>query len=73
MGLFEVEVAVGRMGAAELTPVTALVNTGAAHSVIPDSLLSQHNISPLEYRPFTIDDGIEVEFGYGMALFGIDG
>ena len=73
MGLFEVEVGLGRMGAAELTPVTALVDTGAAHSVMPDSMLSQHNISPQEYRPFTIADGIEVEFGYGMALFGIDG
>ena len=72
MGLFEVEVGVGRMGAAELSPVTALVDTGAAHSVMPDSILSQHNISPLEYRPFTIADGSEIECGYGMALFGID-
>ena len=64
---------VGRMGAAELTPVTALVDTGAAHSVMPDSLLAQHGIAPLEYRLFTIAGGSEVEYGYGMALFGIDG
>ena len=62
-----------RMGAAELSPVTALVDTGAAHSVMPDSLLGQHGISPLEYRPFTIADGSEVEYGYGMALLGIEG
>ena len=73
MGLFEVEVGLGRMGAAELTPVTALVDTGAAHSVMPDSILSHLDISPLEYRPFTIADGSDVEYGYGMALFGIDG
>ena len=73
MGLFEVTVGIGRMGAAELTPVTALVDTGAAHSVMPNSLLQQHGISPLEFRPYTIADGSEVEYGYGMALFGIDG
>lgn len=73
MGLFEVEVGLGRMGAAELTPVTALVDTGAANSVMPDLILSQHDIFPLEYRPFTIVDGSEVESGYGMALFGIAG
>ena len=73
MGLFEVEMGVGRMGAAELTPVTALVDTGAAHSVMPDSLLAKHGIAPLEYRFFTIAGGSEVEYGYGMALFGIDG
>ena len=64
---------VGRMGAAELSPVTALVDTGAAHSVMPESLLAQHGIPPLEYRPFTIADGSEVEYGYGMALIGIEG
>ena len=61
------------MGAAELTPVTALVDTGAAHSVMPDSLLAHQGISPLEYRPFAIADGSEGEYGYGMALFGIEG
>ena len=73
MGLFEVQVGVGRIGAAELTPVAALVDTGAAHSVMPDSLLAKHGVSPLEYRFFTIAGGSEVEYGYGMALFGIDG
>ena len=73
MGLFEFTVGIGRMGAAELTPVSALVDTGAAHSVMPDSLLQRHGISPLEYRSFSIADGSEVEYGYGMALFGIDG
>ena len=73
MGLFEVTVGVGRMGAAELTPVTALVDTGAAHSAVPESLLAKHGIAPLEYRFFTIAGGSEVEHGYGMAQFGIDG
>ena len=73
MGLFGVTVGVGRIGAAELTPVTALVDTGAAHSVMPESLLAKHGVAPLEYRFFGIAGGSEVEYGYGMAQFGIDG
>ena len=73
MGLFEVQVGVGRMGVAELTPVTALVDTGAAHSVMPESLLAKQGIAPLEYGFFSIAAGSEVEYGYGMAQFGIDG
>ena len=73
MGLFEVTVGVGRIGVAELTRVTALVDTGAAHSVMPESLLVKQGIAPLEYRLFTIAGGSEVEYGYGMAQFGIDG
>ena len=72
MGLFEVTVGVGRIGAAELTPATALVDTGAAHSVMPESLLAKHGIAPLEYRLFAIAGGNEVEYGYGMAQFGLD-
>lgn len=73
MGLFEVNVGLGRTGAAELTPVTALVDTGAAHSVMPDSLLTHLGISLLEFRTFVIADGREIEYGHGMAKFGIEG
>ena len=63
----------GRIGDGELTPVTALVDTGAAHSVMPESLLTGLGLTPIEYRPYTIADGSEVEYGYGMARFGIEG
>ena len=73
MGLFEVAVGLGRIDDGELTPVTALVDTGAAHSVMPESLLTWLGLTPIEYRPYTIADGSEVEYGYGMARFGIEG
>ena len=73
MGLFEVAVGLGRINGGELTPVKALVDTGAAHSVMPESLLMRLGLTPIEYRPFTIADGSEVEYGYGMARFGIEG
>ena len=73
VGVFEVSVGIGRLGDGELTQVTALVDTGAAHSVMPDSLLRRLGLTPMEYRPFTIADGNDVEYGYGMARFGLDG
>ena len=73
MGLFEVQVGVGRMGAGETAPVTALVDTGAAQSVLPESLLKRLGLSPLEYRPYGIADGSEVEYGYGIARFAYEG
>ncbi len=73
MGAFEVTVGLGRVGGGELTPVTAMVDTGAAHSVMPDSMLKRLGLTPIEYRPYTIADGSEVEYGYGMARFGIEG
>ena len=73
MGVFEVQAGVGRMGANETAPVTALVDTGAAHSVMPESLLKGLGLSPLEYRPYSIADGSEVEYGYGIARFAFEG
>ena len=73
MGLFEVQVGVGRMGTEETAQVMALVDTGAAHSVLPESLLKRLGLSPLEYRPYSIADGSEVEYGYGIARFAHEG
>ena len=54
--------------------MTAIVDTGAAHSVMPESLLKRLGLAPIEYRPYTIAHGSEeVEYGYGVALFGIEG
>lgn len=73
MGQFEVQIGIGRMGDEQLAPVTALVDTGAAHSVMPESLLKRIGLTPLEYRPYSIADGSEVEYGYGMARFSLEG
>ena len=73
MGAFEVTVGVGRLGAGELTPVTALVDTGAAHSMMPESFLTRMELRPSESFPYSIADGRQVEYGYGMARFGLEG
>ena len=73
MGAFEVTLGVGRLGDGELTPVTALVDTGAAHSVMPESLLRRLGLSPSETFLYAVADGRELEYGYGMARFGLEG
>lgn len=73
MGLFEVQVGVERMGAGETAPVAALVDTGADHWVMPESLLKRLGLTPLEYRPYSMADGGQVEYGYGIARFANEG
>ncbi len=46
---------------------------GAAHFVMPESLLNQLRLIPIEYRPYTIAEGSEVKCGYGVARTGIEG
>ncbi len=71
MGLFEVNVGVGPLNGTDLTPVSAMVDTGAAHSVMPESFLNRLRCAPLERQQFVLADGSRVEYGYGMARFGL--
>ena len=73
MGIFEVTVGVGHPGGGDLVPVSATVDTGAAHSMMPESLLRQLSMAPREQAGYALADGRVVEYGYGMARFGIDG
>ena len=73
VGVFEVEVGVGSPGEGDLTVVSAIVDTGAIHSMIPASLLTQLNVTPLERICYTLADGSSVEYDYGMAFLGIEG
>ena len=73
MGILEVTIGVGRIEGGDLTPLTAMVDTGAAHSMLPESLLAKLRLTPLGNQSFVLADGRKVEYGYGMARFGIDG
>ena len=72
MGAFTVTIGIGNPGGGDLVPVAAMVDTGAAHSMMPESLLSRLRLEPSERFRYTLADGSEVEYGYGMARFGID-
>ena len=73
MGAFEVTVGVGRIDASELTPVIALVDTGASHSMMPESFLRGLGVRPSESFLYSVADGRQVELGYGMARLGFEG
>ena len=73
MGMFEVQVGVGSLDVGELTPVTAVVDTGAAHSMMPESMLIRLGLRPSETFLYSVADGQQVEYGYGMARFELEG
>ena len=73
MGILEVKIGLGRIEGGDLAPLTAMVDTGAAHSMIPESLLARLRLTPLETQNFVLADGRKVEYGFGMARFAIEG
>lgn len=53
--------------------VTAMVDTGADHSVLPASLLKRLDVAPLERMQFMRDDGSRAEYDIGIARIALDG
>lgn len=70
--MFKAAIAVGHPDGGDLSPVNPIVDTGAAHSMLPESLLTWLNIAPLEYPEFILADGSSVAYGFGIARFRID-
>ncbi len=73
MGIFKIDIGVGHPDGGDLAPVTAMVDTGAAHSMIPDSLLTRLGMKPIERDEYILADGSSVEYGWGLARFAISG
>ena len=72
MGVFKVALRVGSPGPGELTYVSATVDTGAIHSMLPESLLLHLDVAPLERFSYTLAAGSVVEYDLGMARLGIE-
>lgn len=73
MGTFSVDLGVGHPQGGDLLPVSALVDTGATHSMMPASLLESLSLSPSRRRRFRMADGNRAEYGIGQARFGLEG
>ena len=73
LGVFDGQLGVGGPGEGELTYVSATVDTGAVHSMLPESMLRRLNISPIERFGYTLADGSVVEYDFGMARLGLEG
>ena len=72
VGVFDVPLGVGGTGEGELTYVSATVDTGAVHSMLPESLLLSMRVAPLERFTYTLADGSQVEYDFGMARLGLE-
>ena len=73
MSTSRVSIGVGNLDGSDLAPVQAVVDTGAAHSMLPESLLTQLRIEPRQRLGFILADGSRVQYGYGFARFSIGG
>ena len=74
MGTVHISIGVGNPGGGDLELIPeALVDTGATHTVLPDSLLRYLHIEPREYDTWEFADGTTKEMGFGMARISIDG
>ncbi len=73
MGIFNITLNVGGPGTEPLTPVSALVDTGAVHAMLPASLLERLGVAPLDTIEYGLADGSRVAYDYGMARLGLNG
>ncbi len=73
MGVFRVRMKVSRLGARRMARVNAVVDTGAAVSVVPGKTLRRLGIKPLKRSVFTTANGERVEREVGVAWFVYDG
>ena len=69
MEVVEVEVGVGSQDGGELVTVTATVNTGYIHSMMPESLMSRLGVAPIYRNWFKFRAGGEGDYDWGMASF----
>ena len=53
--------------------MSVVVDTRAAHTVLPASLLARMNLAPREKRQFKLADRSLSEYGYGLVRINIDG
>ena len=72
MGTFYVDISVGHPLGGDFLPISALVDTGSTHSVLPESLLASLSLAPLERRTYRIADGSFVQREVGEARFRIE-
>ena len=73
MGAVYINIGVGHPGGGDLESIhDALVDTGAAHTMLPDPLLHHLHIEPLEYDRWELADGTIKELGFAMARISID-
>ena len=73
MGTFFTTVGIGDTNGGEIRNVELLVDTGAAHTMLPAPLLRQLNVEPLENVLLSFADGQQAVWPLGMATIACQG
>ncbi len=73
MGTVYQTIEVGSLQGGPMVELETVVDTGAADSVLPSGMLAELGIFPGEEISCTLADGSTVAWGYGSAMFRIDG
>jgi predicted aspartyl protease len=74
MGTFKARLGVSDGNGGPVQTVEAMVDTGAAYTILPESLLREHvGIRPKRYETFGFADGREKSLGVGEARFMAEG
>jgi clan AA aspartic protease len=73
MGTFKCPLRISSMDGEQVRDVEATVDTGAAYTTLPGSLLRDLGIEPIDKRTFVLADGRRVDMEYGRAWATIDG
>lgn len=72
MGTFRKTIGLGNPEGGDEVKVDALIDTGAAHSRFPATLLELLDIEPVAKRQITFADGKSAELDVGLAAINID-
>lgn len=72
MATFSVAIGVGNRNAGPLTPVSAIVDTGAFNSMFPAALLKGLGLEPTRREAYALADGSKVEYEVGTARIALD-
>ena len=73
MGTFRWPVRISSMDGQQAQDLVATVDTGAAYTTLPGSILRELGIEPAGKRRFLLADGRRIEMDYGQAWATIDG
>ena len=71
--MITVPIQIGDLAGGHLRELSARVDTGAAYTIIPRSVLVQLGITPMEKFKLESVEGGTVEWDFGMARMGLQG
>ena len=73
MGIFNVELEIGDPEGRNYRTVEAMVDSGAAYTTMPASLLRGLGVEALSSRTFVLADGSRIRRGFGQTWIRLEG